>query len=349
MVRSQRFIVTLGNAMNQLFAPQDLTNAATIASKRCAPRVDIVVPCYNEQEALPRTREVLTDLLRSLAAAGRIAPDSRVVFVDDGSRDGTWSLIEAAARECPEVCGVKLSRNCGHQLALLAGLNTSTADAAISIDADLQDDVNVVARMVDQYAIGKDVVFGVRKDRSTDSWFKRSSANAYYGLVDRLGIKVVRGHADFRLMSRRALDALAKYQEDDVYLRGLMPLIGFETARVEYDRLPRLQGETKYPLRKMLALAANGVMSFSPFPLRMIAHLGVVICVLCAGYGIFAVIQNVRGHTVAGWTSIVVPIYFLGGVQMLCIGVIGEYVSKLYVQSKHRPRYFVEAIVDNGR
>jgi glycosyltransferase involved in cell wall biosynthesis len=310
---------------------------------RIAPTLSVVVPCFNEQEVLPETIRRLSIVLDGLAASGRISPDSRMYFVDDGSRDGTWALIEAGARENHWVKGLKLSRNRGHQFALLAGLMHVPGDAVISVDADLQDDLDAIGRMIDEYRGGAEVVYGVRAHRDTDTWSKRFTAEAYYKLLDRLGVDAVFNHADYRLLGRRALDALAQFPEANVFLRGLIPQLGFRQATVHYDRSERFAGESKYPLGKMLALAWDGVTSFSAAPLRMITVLGFVVATFSLGITGWAVVVRLLGTSaVPGWASTVVPIYFLGGVQLLAIGVIGEYLAKIYTETKRRPRYFIE-------
>jgi polyisoprenyl-phosphate glycosyltransferase len=306
-------------------------------------RLSIVVPCYNEQEVFPETVKRLTFLLDRMEGNGKITGGSEIVFVDDGSRDTTWSLIKAAHASDPRIRGIKLSANRGHQTALLAGLCGAAGDAIVSIDADLQDDVSAIERMVDAYLGGKDVVYGVRGSRTTDTGFKRNSAGLYYRLVAVLGVKIVHNHADFRLLSRRALEALKEYSEVNLFIRGIVPLIGFPSGIVYYERAARFAGESKYPLRKMLALAADGVTSFTAYPLRLIALLGVAVFFLSiAMMGWVLWIKLATGRAVPGWASSVIPIYFLGGVQLLSIGVLGEYVAKLYFEAKRRPRYFVE-------
>lgn len=310
---------------------------------RIAPALSVVVPCFNEQEVLPETIRRLTVVLDGLSATGRISSDSRMYFVDDGSQDGTWALIESSARENHWVKGLKLSRNRGHQFALLAGLLHVPGDAVISVDADLQDDLDAIGRMIEEYRGGAEVVYGVRAYRDTDSWSKRFTAEAYYKLLDRLGVDAVFNHADYRLLGRRALDALAQFPEANVFLRGLVPQLGFRQALVHYDRSERFAGQSKYPLGSMLALAWDGVTSFSAAPLRMITVLGFVVATFSLGITGWAVAVRLFGTSaVPGWASTVVPIYFLGGVQLLAIGVIGEYLAKIYAETKRRPRYFIE-------
>ena len=320
------------------------SSALRVADMESRPnRLSIVVPCYNEEEVLPETVQRLRLLLDSLTAAARVAPDSHVIFVDDGSRDQTWELIRRFHQTDRRIRGVRLSGNRGHQTALLAGLSAADGDAIVSIDADLQDDIGAIAAMVDNYLSGSDVVYGVRQSRKVDSAFKRSTAEWYYTILGLLGVKIVHNHADFRLLSRRALDALKQYSEVNMFVRGIVPLLGFPSSTVYYDRAERFAGESKYPLRKMLALAADGVTSFTAFPLRLIAFLGILVSLLSVGMVVWVLwVRLVSGEAVPGWASSVIPVYFLGGLQLLSIGVLGEYVSKLYFEAKRRPRYFVQ-------
>ena len=303
----------------------------------------IVVPCYNEQEVLPETNRRLLDLVSRMQAADLVDDKSGIYYVDDGSRDGTWPLIEQLAAADTRVHGLKLSRNRGHQMALLAGLMTVEGDALVSIDADLQDDVNVIEKMVHEHLTGAEVVYGVRDSRATDTAFKRSSALWYYGLMKRMGVDLVHNHADFRLMGRRAVEALRQYGEVNLFLRGIVPLIGYKAATVKYDRAERFAGESKYPLRKMLAFAIEGVTSFSIVPLRLITWLGFIVSIFSFAMILFVVYGTVvMKAAVPGWASTVVPVYFLGGIQLLSTGILGEYVAKIYIESKARPRFFIE-------
>ncbi len=306
----------------------------------------IVVPCYNEEEVLPETSKRLTEKLSSLIGAGKISPESRILFVDDGSRDRTWSMIEGYSRENPRINGVKLSRNKGHQNALLAGLMTAREHCgmAVSMDADLQDDVNAIDRMVDDYLGGSDVVYGVRSSRKTDTFFKRSTAQGYYKFMKALGVDLVYNHADFRLMSRRALDGLAQFKEVNLFLRGIVPLIGYRYSIVEYERGERFAGESKYPLKKMLAFAFDGITSFSVKPIRMITTLGVVIFIISLLMLVYSLVANIFQFTVRGWTSLMCSIWMLGGIQLLSLGIIGEYIGKIYFEAKARPKYLIEKI-----
>lgn len=308
------------------------------------PRLDVVVPCFNEEKILETTIGKLGQLVRDLRQEQLIADESRLVFVDDGSRDNTWEIIREAS-ESSGVVGIRLTRNAGHQNALLAGIALSTADMVLTIDADLQDDIGVVADMVRKAADGCDVVFGVRANRSADSVFKRWTANGYYRLLRLIGVDVVANHADFRLMTRSAIDRLKQYNEVNLYLRGIVPRIGHRTDSVYYHRLAREAGETKYPLNKMISLAVDGVTSFSAIPLRLIAALGLVVFLASFLMGLWVFwIRLFTQDALPGWASTVLPTFFLGGVQLLCLGVIGEYVAKLYLESKRRPRYFIESI-----
>jgi len=308
-------------------------------------RLSLVVPCYNEEEALPHTAPQLARLMRDLIERGKIASDSNIWFVDDGSKDGTWKLIETLTRESDLFVGVKLSRNRGHQNALLGGLMSADGDAVISIDADLQDDLRVIEEMVDAYAGGYEIVYGVRKARDTDTWFKRWSALRYYGLLHALGVDIIPNHADFRLMGRRSLEALGQHAEVNLFLRGIIPQLGFRSTSVFYDRLDRVAGQSKYPLAKMVKLALDGITSFSPVPLRLIAGLGGIICVFSLVMAVWALVIRVfTERALPGWASTTVPIYLLGGVQLLCIGILGEYVAKIYGETKGRPRYLIEKV-----
>lgn len=301
------------------------------------------MPCFNEEAVLPETIRRLALLLDELSVDGTIAVDSAVTFVDDGSRDATWQLIEIASARDPRFGGIKLSHNRGHQSALLAGVLNVAGDVVITIDADLQDDLNCIRQMLQAYKGGAEIVFGVRKRRDTDSFFKRFSAESYYHLLRWIGVKIVFNHADYRLLSRAAIEALKQYPEVNLFLRGIVPELGFKTAMVLYDRAERFAGETKYPLSKMLSLAFEGVTSFSAAPLRMITGFGFLVSIASFLIGIWALFARLVSDTaIPGWASTVVPIYFIGGLQMFCMGVIGEYVSKIYGESKRRPRFIIE-------
>lgn len=307
----------------------------------------LVVPCYNEEEVLPETVGRLTAKLNALSEAGKISAESRVLFVDDGSKDRTWELISAYNRDYPNVCGLKLSRNQGHQNALIAGLDAARerCDAAISLDCDLQDDVEAIDRFIDAYHDGCDVVYGVRCSRETDTFFKRTTAQGFYKVMKLLGVDIVYNHADYRLMSRRALDALGDFSEVNLFLRGMVPLVGFKSTTVEYERAERFAGESKYPLKKMLSFAFDGITSFSVKPIRMILSVGVFISVLALALLIYALIAKLAGSTNAGWASIFGSIWFLGGLQLFAIGLVGEYIGKIYKETKRRPRYFVDRLL----
>lgn len=309
-------------------------------------RLAIVVPCYNEEEVLPETNRRLLALLTRLSESDLVLADSCVHYVDDGSRDGTWALIESLAAADTRVHGIKLSRNRGHQNALLSGLLSVEGDAVVSIDADLQDDVSVVEAMIREFVGGAEVVYGVRDSRQTDTVFKRNTALMYYGLMKKLGVDLVHNHADFRLLGRRAVEALRQYGEVNMFLRGIVPLIGYRAASVTYDRAERFAGVSKYPLRKMLTFAIEGVTSFSIVPLRLITLLGFVVSGLSFAMILFILYGTlVMGAVIPGWASSVVPIYFLGGIQLLSIGILGEYVAKIYLETKQRPRYFIEKTI----
>lgn len=308
-----------------------------------APVLSIVVPCYNEEEVFSICLHELSSRIAEMKDKGKIDRESHIVFVDDGSKDNTWRLIEEASSESCLVKGIKLSRNKGHQTALMAGLASCVrSDITVSIDADLQDDTSVIEKMVDSYHSGNDIVYGVRNDRTSDSLFKKITAEAFYKVMTKLGVNQVENHADFRLLSRRALDSLLQYKEQNLYIRGLIPLIGYPSDKVYYSRHERVAGESKYPLRKMLALALEGITSFSVTPLRIVTALGFIISILSTVGVFYTLMQYFLGHTVSGWASMILAILFIGGVQMLCLGVIGEYVGKIYMESKKRPKYFIE-------
>lgn len=309
--------------------------------------LSIVVPCYNEEAVLPETLRRLVSLVDDLVKRAKIDETSSIIFVDDGSRDKTWQLINEASQSQRYVCGVKLSRNRGHQYAMLAGLFRAPGDAVISIDADLQDDLAAIEKMVDAFSAGADIVYGVRAQRKVDTFFKKYTAEGYYRLLEMLGVEVVFNHADYRLLSRRALDSLKQYDESNLFLRAIIPQLGYPSAVVTYDRAERFAGESKYPLKKMIALAWQGVTSFSAAPLRAITTAGVLISLASFLVVLWALwVRFISGASVPGWASTVVPMYFLGGVQLLCIGIIGEYMAKIYAETKRRPRYFIEAEVN---
>ena len=309
-------------------------------------KLQIVVPCYNEETVLPEAARQFDALLGRLVEAGAISADSRVTFVDDGSRDRTWALIEQEAQARARVAGIRLSRNRGHQNAVLAGMMSVDGDAVITIDADLQDDIEAIGRMVEEYRAGCDIVYGVRADRSTDTLFKRGSALLFYRLLGLFGVELVYNHADFRLMSRRAIEALRQYREVNLYLRGIVPLIGFRSTSIEYDRKARFAGESKYPLKKMLKLALEAVTSFSTLPLQVISVLGFLVFLGTVAISMWVLwVSLFTDRAVPGWASTVLPMYFLGGIQILCLGVVGAYLGKVYREIKARPRYFIDRSV----
>ncbi len=303
----------------------------------------LVIPCYNEETVLPLTAPRFFDKLGALQAAGRIHADSRVLFVDDGSRDNTWDIIHALTEEHLLAEGLRLSRNRGHQNALLAGLMTAHqhADVTVSIDCDGQDDLEAIDAMLDEYAVGCDIVYGVRADRSSDTAFKRGSARLFYSLMRRLGVESVDNHADYRLLSRRALDGLAQFNEVNLFLRGLIPLVGYRSSSVYYTRSERAAGESHYPLRKMLALAIDGITSLSVKPLQLITALGLGVSFVSLVLILWTLVRHFFGATVTGWSSTMCIVLFLGGVQLLCVGVLGEYIGKIYAEVKRRPRYII--------
>ena len=309
-------------------------------------QLGIVVPCYNEQEVLRETATRLLALIDQLVATDLIAADSGIYFVDDGSNDSTWSIIVELAEQNTRIHGIKLSRNQGHQNALLAGLFGAAGDALVSIDADLQDDISVIADMVRKHQDGAEIVYGVRRERSTDTAFKRGTAEFYYRLLSLIGVEIIHNHADFRLLGRRAIECLGGYSEVNLFLRGMIPLIGFSTDTVYYDRGERFAGESKYPFRKMLSFALDGITSFSVTPLRVISAAGFSLCIFSFAMIIWILYGKVvLNAAIPGWASSVVPIYFLGGVQLLSIGILGEYIAKIYLEVKRRPRYFIEKTI----
>ncbi len=312
-------------------------------------RLIIVVPCYNEEEILPYSIEKLTGVIKNLIEKSKIASNSGILFVNDGSRDGTWEIIQNEYAKNPYVYGLGLAGNVGHQNALFAGLQTAAeiCDFSISIDADLQDDIEVIEQMVDKYLSSADIVYGVRSERKTDTFFKRFTAQSFYRIMEMMGVKTVYNHADFRLMSARAMKQLGQYKERNLFLRGMVPLIGYKTATVTYARKERLAGESKYPLKKMLSFAWDGITSFSIKPISMIMAFGGVIVVCSVIAFIYTLVSYFMGHVSPGWSSLMISIWFLGGVQLLFIGVVGQYVGKTYIESKERPRYNVEEFLNH--
>lgn len=311
----------------------------------------IVVPCYKEEAVLPETSRRLREKLESLMEQGKIDRDSRILFVNDGSQDKTWPLIEQYHSDAPNVfSGVNLSRNRGHQNALLAGLSTAVtrADMVISMDADLQDDINAVDAMVDAYHNGYDVVYGVRSKRESDTFFKRFTAEGFYKIMQSLGVDIVFNHADYRLMSRRALEGLMEFSEVNLFLRGIVPQIGYPSTTVTYERAERFAGESKYPLKKMIAFAADGITSFSVKPIRLVFFAGVLIFICSLIMFIYAVIAKFSGRSTSGWSSLMASIWMLGGIQLLGLGVVGEYIGKIYNETKRRPRFIIEKVLDTN-
>ena len=306
----------------------------------------VVIPCYNEEDVIVETSRQLGMLLDRLIEKKKIAKTSKIYFVDDGSKDETWTLISNLVAKSDRFSGIKLSRNCGHQNALLAGLMTAKGDNLVSIDADLQDDVDAIEDMLDKAQDGYDVVYGVRKKREVDTFFKKHTAQAYYGLMNKFGVDLVPNHADFRLMSRSAIEGLRQFGEKNLFLRGIVPLIGYSSTYVYYDRKKRFAGESKYPLKKMISFAWDGITSFSSVPLRFISLIGVITFMfsfIMGGWVLY--IRLFTNAAIPGWASSVLPIYFIGGIQIFCLGILGEYLSKVFVEVKSRPRYIIEKVV----
>lgn len=311
------------------------------------PIIWLVIPCYNEEQVLPETAQRIKQIMTDLQQKGKISQESKVALVNDGSKDSTWQLIRQLHQQDSLYTGINLSRNKGHQYALLAGMMTAMnhADAMISLDADLQDDVNVIEQFVDKYTEGYDVVYGVRSSRKKDSFFKRFTAEGFYHVMKWLGVDIVFNHADYRLMSKRALEGLSEFGEANLFLRGIVPQIGYASTTVEYERQERFAGKSKYPLKKMLAFAFDGISSFSVKPMRMIIHAGALMFAVSIIMLIYSLIRNWMGATIVGWTSLMVSIWMVGGIQLLCLGVIGEYIGKIYSETKRRPRYLIESVL----
>lgn len=308
----------------------------------------LVIPCYNEEAVLHETAKQLLVKMNSMFDRGMISRESKIMFVNDGSRDKTWEIIRGLHESNPIYSGVKLSRNKGHQNALLAGLMTAKekADMAISLDADLQDDVDVIDKMVEKYYEGNDVVYGVRSARDTDTFFKKFTAEGFYKIMQAMGVEIVFNHADYRLMSKRALEGLSEFREVNLFLRGIVPLIGYKSDIVTYERHERFAGESKYPLKKMLAFATDGITSFSIKPIRMITTCGFLIFAISLIMLIYFLVVHFMGRTVHGWTSTIVSIWAIGGLQLLAIGIVGEYIGKIYLETKARPKYIIETVLD---
>lgn len=304
----------------------------------------LVIPCYNEQEVLPETEKRLTEKLNKMIQAGLISENSRMVFVDDGSKDKTWTLISEMYEKNPLVLGIKSSRNRGHQNTLLEGLMTvkDDCDMVISMDADLQDDIEVLDQFVEKYNAGCDIVYGVRSARKTDTWFKRTTAQGFYKVMEAMGVNIVYNHADYRLMSKRAIEELENFREVNLFLRGIVPMIGFKTDIVEYERNERFAGKSKYPLKKMISFALDGITSLSIKPIRFIASLGILLFVVSIVLLIYYGVGYFMGRTIQGWATLVISIWGIGGLELLAIGIIGEYIGKIYMETKGRPRFIVE-------
>lgn len=313
-----------------------------------APVLYIIVPCYNEEEVLPETASRLNALMDELTREGQTDAESRILFVDDGSKDRTWQIIEELTGKEARVEGLKLAHNAGHQNALWAGMMSvrGKADAVVTIDADLQDDVQAIRGFLEKYSEGCEVVYGVRSKRETDTAFKRMTAQGFYRFMQKMGVDMVYNHADYRLLGRRALEALSGFTEQNMFLRGMVPLVGFKTAEVTYERGERFAGESKYPLKKMVAFAIEGITSFSIRPVRWVALIGILFALLGCVMAMYALISLLCGHVVAGWTSIMVSIWIIGGVQLIALGLIGEYVGKVYSEVKRRPKYIVENYIE---
>jgi len=307
------------------------------------PRLYIVIPCYNEQEVLPITAPMFLEKIKSLSAAGKVSEDSRVLFVNDGSKDDTWNIIKELSRQDEHYIGICQSRNRGHQAAVLAGLMEAkdVCDITISIDCDGQDDINAMDEMVDAYMDGCEVVYGVRSSRETDTFFKRFTAQGFYKFLAMMGAEVVYNHADYRLISSRVLKEFANFKEVNLFLRGMVPLVGFKSTSVSYSRAERIAGESHYPLKKMIALAVDGITSLSVKPLRLIMGFGIFVAIVSFIGVIWALVTALLGHSVSGWASTTCIICFVSGVQLICLGIIGEYIGKIYMESKQRPRYII--------
>lgn len=304
----------------------------------------IVVPCYNEEEVLPISSKELLIFLLKMIEAEKISNESQIMFVDDGSKDNTWEIIEQLSNEDKHYTGIKFSRNFGHQNALVAGLTSAEpySDAIVTIDADLQDDINSIEQMIDAYHDGNDVVYGVRGNRDSDTAFKRKTAEGFYNVMKKLGINMVPNHADFRLLSKRATQTLLEFKEENLFLRGMVPLVGYPSAKVFYARKERAAGESKYPLKKMLSFAFEGITSFSIAPIKFIRNLGIFILIIGIIYMAYIFGRNISGNTISGWSSIVGSIWLLGGIQMISLSIVGEYIGKIYTEVKRRPRFIIE-------
>lgn len=310
----------------------------------CENILTIVVPCYNEEEVLPETTKELGQILNNLIAKKKIASNSKILFVNDGSKDNTWEIISSYSKNLDYVTGIKFTRNYGHQNALLAGMSLAVkySDMIITIDADLQDDVSAIYKMVDKFIEGYDVVYGVRNSRDTDSFFKKHTALMYYSLMKKMGVNLVPDSADYRLLSKRATEALLNYKERNLFLRGMVPLVGYKSTKVYYPRKERYAGTSKYPLKKMIHFALDGITSFSIAPIHLIMTMGIVVMLISIVLMIYTIIEKIQGHIVPGWSSLMISIWFLGGVQLISVSVIGEYIGKVFTEVKHRPRFNIE-------
>jgi len=311
----------------------------------------IVLPCFNEEAVLHETSRQLLELMKNMKSDSLVSSKSRIVFVDDGSKDKTWDIINRLCDDYEDICGIKLSANVGHQNALWGGLMSvvDDCDCAITIDADLQDDIHTIPEMMRHFNEGCEIVYGIRKKRDSDTFFKRTSAVTFYKLMQKMGTNILYNHADFRLMSKKAIKALSEFDERNLFLRGIVPLLGFKSANVYYDRIERFAGETKYSLKKMISFAFNGITSFSITPIRLISAFGAIVCLFSLCMAIYAFIQKITGHTSEGWASLMISIWFLGGVQLLSLGLVGEYIGKIYKETKRRPRFIIEEYKNNSK
>lgn len=315
------------------------------------PILGLIIPCYNEEEVLGMTIEKLKDVMGGMIQDNVVSADSRLFFVDDGSKDATWAIISKSAMASDMVCGLKLAGNVGHQNALMAGMTAAVdiCDAVISIDADLQDDIAVIRQMVEKFLQGTDIVYGVRKSRDTDSFFKKNSALVFYRLMNALGAKTVYNHADYRLLSRRATKNLLEFRERNLFLRGIVPLIGFPSTIVYYDRHERAAGKSKYPLKKMVSFAVDGITSFSVRPIRMVFSMGIIMLLVTLSVSLYALFSYFAGKAWPGWTSLMLSLWFIGSLVLISLGIIGEYIGKIYIEVKDRPRFFIEKSIIDGK
>jgi glycosyltransferase involved in cell wall biosynthesis len=313
--------------------------------------LSIIVPCYNEEEVLPKTIKELSYVLSKLIETNKISSKSNILFVDDGSQDKTWEIIRNTSKENCYIEGLKFSRNFGHQNALVAGMEIAKqySDCVITIDADLQDDINAIFQFIEKYKEGYDIVYGVRDKRDTDTLFKKSTALGFYTLMEKMGVNLVPNHADYRLLSKRALEELFKYQEKNLFLRGIIPLLGFKSAKIYYNRKERFAGDSKYPLKKMISFALDGITSFSIAPIKLVTIIGTIITLFGLCVAVYSLSAWLLNHTINGWTSLILSIWIIGGMQLIAIGIIGEYIGKIFTESKHRPRYTIETCTIDSR